>query len=365
MSNNMMQEKKRPLWKKVVRGLLGIILAVLLLVVLLVVVLTVTEYKPADEESIETEGKGQETLSVGDDLTVLSWNIGYGSLGDNADFFMDGGSGVKTADNDRTLENMEGINAEVSAIDPDIALFQEVDVKSFRSNWVDEADSIVSSMGDVSSTFAYNYRSLFIPYPIPPIGTVNAGILTTSKIDITESTRMQLPNPFTWPYRVGNLKRCISVNRMELEGSDKELVVVNLHLEAYDSGEGKAAQTAMLREVLQKEVDAGNYVIAAGDFNQIFSNVDSEFPIKDGMWEPGVIDVSDFGDDFQLLMDADTPSCRSLDQPYVDADKEDFQYYIIDGYIISNNLEVQSIETQDLGFTDSDHNPVVLKATLK
>ena len=92
--------------------------------------------------------------------------------------------------------------------------------------------------------------------------------------------------------------------------------------------------------------------------------MDSAFEVSDGMWEPGVIDVSDFGDDFQLLMDADTASCRSLDQPYEGADQDTFQYYIIDGYIVSNNIEVSSVETQDLGFEYSDHNPVVLKATL-
>jgi endonuclease/exonuclease/phosphatase family metal-dependent hydrolase len=365
MEKERKESKKRPLWKKIVKGVFGLIGAVLALAIVLVVVLTVTEYKPDEEEALEVQGSGSETMQVGDDLTVLTWNIGYGCLGETADFFMDGGSGVKTADKELTLENMEGINAEISAIDPDIAMFQEVDVSAFRSNWVDEADSIVQSMGNVSNTFAYNYRSLFIPYPIPPIGTVNAGILTTSKVDFTESTRLQLPNPFTWPYRVGNLKRCLSVNRIDLADTDKELVIVNLHLEAYDSGEGKAQQTAMLLEVLQEEVDAGNYVIAAGDFNQIFSNVESDFPINEGMWEPGVINVSDFGDDFNLLMDSDVPSCRSLDQPYAGADQDTFQYYIIDGYIVSNNIEVNSVETQDLGFVNSDHNPVVLKARLK
>lgn len=44
---------------------------------------------------------------------------------------------------------------------------------------------------------------------------------------------------------------------------------------AYDDGEGKLAQTKMLSDLLQKEVEKGNYVIAAGDFNQSFSNVDT------------------------------------------------------------------------------------------
>jgi len=45
-------------------------------------------------------------------------------------------------------------------------------------------------------------------------------------------------------------------------------VLVNLHLEAYDSGEGKIAQTKLLVEFLEQEYAKGNYVIAGGDFNQ-------------------------------------------------------------------------------------------------
>ena len=43
-------------------------------------------------------------------------------------------------------------------------------------------------------------------------------------------------------------------------------------------------------------------------------------------------------------MPTDTPSCRSLDQPLADAVSRDpkyFQYYVIDGYIVSGNLEVE------------------------
>ncbi len=69
---------------------------------------------------------------------------------------------------------------------------------------------------------------------------------------------------------------------MPIQGGTAELVLVNLHLEAYDDGEGKAAQTAQLAQLLQEERARGNYVIAGGDFNQSFSNVDtSMYPLQD------------------------------------------------------------------------------------
>ena len=125
-----------------------------------------------------------------------------------------------------------------------------------------------------TSSYAYNYKTLMVPYPLPPIGRVTSGIMTLSSFEVSDAERIQLPCPFSYPIRLCNLKRCLIVSRIPIAGSEHELVIVNLHLEAYDSGEGKAAQTRMLADILQNEAAAGNYVIAGGDFNQTFSNVD-------------------------------------------------------------------------------------------
>ena len=156
------------------------------------------------------------------------------------------------------------------------------------------------------------------------------------------------------------------VDRIPLEDSDKDLVIVNLHLEAYDSGEGKIAQTAMLKEILETEAEAGNYVIAGGDFNQSFSNVDtSAYPlVSEDMWQAGQIDVDEF-DNLTFVTDNSTPTCRSLDKPYEGADPDNFQYYMIDGFIVSDNIQVDEVSTIDTKFENTDHNPIQMKFTLK
>lgn len=370
MSKEKEKRDKKPwkTWQKVLLTVVIIVIGVPLLYVIFgLTLMTVTEYKPDDVEDVEVTGDASGNVETGTEYKIMTWNIGYGALGDNADFFLDGGSSVKTADKARTSANMEGIANEVAAINPDFLMMQEVDTKAARSNRVNEYEYVSDATGYVDNTFAYNYRVVFLPYPMPPIGKVNAGLATFANgFDITSATRVQLPNPFEWPWRQGNLKRCIVMNRVPVAGTDKELVVVNLHLEAYDSGEGKVAQTNMLREYLEAEVDAGNYVIAGGDFNQIFSDVDSSaYPVYEGMWQPGEIDVEDFMEHFTCVMDDAAPSCRSLDKAYVGADPETFQYYIIDGFIVSDNVEIVSYETQDLGFVNTDHNPVVLEFALE
>ena len=58
------------------------------------------------------------------------------------------------------------------------------------------------------------------------------------------------------------------------------------------------------------------------------------------------------------------PTCRLLNQPYDPSDVENTQYYVIDGYLISPNLNVERVETLDEGFAFSDHNPVLLTLTM-
>lgn len=357
-------KKRTSIFVKILR-VIGIVLgAILILAVGLIGYLSATEYKPAETESITANGTSGKALSVGDMVTVMGWNIGYGALGETADFFMDGGSMVRAQNREIVLTDMCAITEQIRSVNPDILMLQEIDRDSSRSHRVNEYGMLCDNLPAYQSAFANNYKVSYIPYPMPPLGKVDSGIATFAQYDMHENTRIQLPVPFSWPMRIINLKRCLLVSHIAVDGSDKELVVINLHLEAYDEGEGKRAQTQMLADLLKAEAQKGNYVIAGGDFNQVFSDTDTAaVPLYDGNWEAPVIDVSALGDGWTCLMDASTPSCRLLNRPYQGADKDTFQYYIIDGFIVSNNLTVESFETRDLGFVHSDHNPLVL--TLK
>ena len=75
---------------KPVRILLRIALVVLAAAaaaaVLAAAFLTVAEYRPDEVEPLTVSGEAERTLSVGEPVRVMTWNIGYGALGDNADF---------------------------------------------------------------------------------------------------------------------------------------------------------------------------------------------------------------------------------------------------------------------------------------
>ncbi len=338
-------------FKIILKVLVSLVLIVLVLVGAFLIYAAITTLHPEDKEDMTLSGEASSELKLGDTVKIMSWNVGYGSLGDNEDYFLDGGKNVNAQDKDRVEANLKDITSKINEINPDLFMVQEVDIKSKRSCKINEREYFEEklSLSKYVDSFAHNYKAGYVPYPFPTtIGHVEAGIMTFSKYDVTKSTRIQLPIAFSWPISMVNLKRCLLVDRVKIKDSDKELVIVNLHLEAYDDGEGKVKQTNMLKEVLNEEYEKGNYVIAGGDFNQTFSNIDqSKYPIYESSeWVPGKIDATEF-ENFNLVMDTTNPTCRLLNKPYKDADKDTFQYYMIDGFMVSKNITINSLETKN------------------
>lgn len=350
--------------KKVLK-ILGVILLVLVVAVVgLIAWLSITEFKPADREEapIPSVSIDPQTFS-GDTVRVLSFNTGYAGLGDNADFFMDGGKNIKSSDENRVRENLAEITALIEDTAADFTLLQEVDQDSSRTYRIDQTSGYFLGTG-LTASYAINYDCPFVPIPIPPMGRIRSGVETLTPWDIAEAERVSLPCPFKWPVSTANIKRCLLVTRTPIAGSDKELVLVNLHLEAYDDGEGKIEQTKVLLSVLQEEYEKGNYVIAGGDFNQTFPGSLEQYPVKDpSLWTPGILENGLLPEGWQFAYDTATPTCRLLNMPY-DPANEATQFYVIDGFIVSPNVEVTSVETLDLQFHASDHNPVLLEAVL-
>lgn len=351
--------------KKIGKVLLGLLGVIVLAAAALVLALTVLEYQPADIENLTiTGGSRSENVRAGQMLSIVTMNTGYGSLGREQDFFMDGGE-MTRPDSVETVE--KNLKATLSALEmqkADIYLLQEVDLDSYRSYWIDQADFYRRGLGK-NMAFAYNYKCEFVPFPWPPIGKVESGLATYTALNVTEATRESLPVPFSWPVRAANLKRCLLVERIPVEGTEHELVLINLHLEAYDDGEGKLAQTQQLMQILAAEYRNGNYVIAGGDFNQTFEGAADAYPLlSEDYWQPGRLSDDDLPKGFCYVYDASSPTCRLLNQPY-SGNRRGTQLYVIDGFIVSENLHVNHVETLDLNFESSDHNPVLLQVTLQ
>ncbi len=351
--------------------LVALIGVALLLFLLLLAFLSITEYKPADTEKLEIlhSERIQKKLNSEQSIRVLSWNLGYGALGAKQDFFMDHGTMVRPKTKAEVEENVSGILATIKELKADILLIQEVDIKSKRSYYINQQEKI-SEQENMAYASALNFKCEYVPYPIPTIGKVSSGLATYSSYEMSEATREKLPGTFSWPVSIAHLKRCLLVSRFPLSNG-KNLVLVNLHLEAFDSGEGRLAQTRALLKIIEDEYAKGNFVIAGGDFNQTFPNSRPEaFAFQEGRWHPGTLTQDMIPQGWSYASDDSEPTCRASHTVYTPAleneeIKKNWQYYLLDGFILSPNVELKTAKSINKDFLHSDHNPVYIEVVLK
>lgn len=350
--------------KKVVKFVLGIVLVIIALVAAGVGYLTAVEYRPEDVETLEVIGDASKKLSIKDKLSILTFNVGYGCNDKASDFFMDGGKKVLGESKEVVEKNMKGIQSIIEEQDTDVVFLQEIDKDSKRAYGVPQLEYAKDAFeGKGNLAYSRNYDCKYVPYPWPTTGRVNSGAVTLNSFEVTEASRYNLPTSYKWPVRACQLKRGLLVERVPLADSHKEVILINLHLEAYDTAEGKTAQTKVLVDLLQSEYEKGNYVIAGGDFNQSLPNAGilDKYPIiDDSYYVPEEMDASILPDSWQWAADASNPSARLLNMPF-DPNNKNTQYYVIDGFILSPNVKLETVDTINEKFEYSDHNPVKME----
>ena len=348
--------------KKILRIVIGVVLIIVALFVGLLIFLSIREYRPQAEEKVEVSD-GTKQLRQGDPFTVVTYNTGYAGLDCNEDFFMDGGFGVRPKNKKIIEENLAGIVSVLKDQDADCYFLQEIDLDSKRSYYIDQQKYYEENLG-LMGMYACNFKCDYVPYPFPPLGKVDSGLLSMTDYTVNSATRISLPESFQWPVKTCNLKRCMLETRIPLQGTEKELVLINFHLEAYDDGEGKLAQSKVLAEKLAEEYEKGNYVIAGGDFNQTFEEVES-FPVLDEEnWAPGTLRKDDIPEHFSFAVADHVPTCRLLNDTYK-GNYNESQVYILDGFIVSDNIKVVNVKTIDTAFQWADHQPVRLDVVLE
>lgn len=122
-------------------------------------------------------------------------------------------------------------------------------------------------LSNYNSTFGENFHSPYLPYPLHDMhGRVNAGIATLSKYKILSSTRHSLTVTNSLS-KLFDLDRCFVSNEFNTSDGNK-LIVVNIHMSAYDEGGViREKQLEELNSYLKKVKELGYYVIVGGDFN--------------------------------------------------------------------------------------------------
>ena len=339
----------------------------------------------ANETTNETNNETTEanTLTTGKKYSALTYNVGFGAYTPDFSFFMDGGKSSWAKSKESVLETIQGAGELAASKDPDFAMIEEVDLNSTRSYHVNEYNILKDCFPDYYYVFAQNYDSAFLFYPFTqPHGSSKSGIGLFSRYPVTSALRRSFPVSTSFT-KFFDLDRCYSISRVSVDNG-KELVIFALHMSAYGNSDAiREGQIAMLAADMQKEYEAGNYVLCGGDFNHdLKASADEENP------ETGKEDQSNSNSDreyeswaypfpreelpehFSFCLDQLSKeersnlwnSARNADMEYIPGET----YTVtLDGFIISDNIECLSYENINTGYSYSDHDPVYVEFKLK
>ena len=366
----------RAVLKKFLIVVLSLFLLLVILVCSYIVYMNSSYYRIEDNLSLEVINNQKISLEKDTEYSILTYNIGFGAYDQEYSFFMDVGAmkdgTVMTGKSSRgmsqenVLKNTKGSIHLINELATDFILLQEVDVKATRSYQINQKEMIENSLSHYGGVFALNFHAPYMLYPFyEPHGSVEAGLLTLSRYQISSAKRMSYPVDNGFFAKFFDLDRCFVITRYEV-GNDKELVLINNHMSAYDEdGIIRAKQLELLNAMMKQEYDQGNYVIVGGDFNHVL-NIDEEAFLSEQLVPSWVNSLSDeeLPDGMKIVNasnNLEVATCRASDIPYI---KGVNYMTILDGFIISDNI-VANAENIDADFMYSDHNPVKLTFKLK
>lgn len=369
---------------------IGIIIAVLVIAVGGYVGYVYLQYyriKDNVEINIDSQLSQTEVNDVIDSdgtYSIMTYNLGFGAYSPDFDFFMDEGtlkdetkikgSRGTAIDKKHVEDSINGALQLSKDLNTTFNFFQEVDTNSTRSYHINQYQMAKQYLNEKQSSFAVNFHSAYLFYPFnDPHGKVNSGIATFSKYKIESSTRysFDVSKDFS---KFFDLDRCFSVSYVNMNNG-KKLALINLHMSAYDKGGViRAKQMKQLEAFLSNLKEENCYVIAGGDFNHDlitynpdYSYTEDSLPFADSTIEirPDWVSfffnkdgTSEMPSDYKIVAADNAPTCRSADMAW---QKGKNFVTTIDGFIVSDNIEVIKVENINNDFAYSDHQPVLMQ----
>ncbi len=299
-------------------------------------------------------------------INVMTWNIGYGGLGAESDFSADGGKHYLPPSREIVDKNLAGIVAELKTATADMIILQETARPGAMTRGADILGAVGAALAGRDNAFSADLTMRVLP----PMLRFRHGLFSSANVAGIE--RETIPLPLEPQHILGLARRLyhMHVTRIPFSISDSggvsggEWTIVNVHLSAFD--EGADVRLAQLRAVVdyaEQEYSAGNHVIIGGDWNYEFHRPDWPATTEEQylFWlHPFPFEELPRG--WRAGYDRKVPTVRTNERPYRRG--ENFTT-VIDGFVVSPNVEIDSVETTDLDFQITDHQPVTARFTAK
>ncbi|MFT5799494.1 MAG: endonuclease/exonuclease/phosphatase family metal-dependent hydrolase [Candidatus Azotimanducaceae bacterium] len=324
--------------------------AIILGVAVICSVVVANRFRRIDYTDIEVRDPDQPLGRAGPNLSVLTWNIGYGALGKDANFYMDSGTSLRALSKPQIVMAAKAIADRLAQTPCDLLCLQEMAQAGFLTRNVDVRTVIDDLLPSRKRYFWSDLKTVFLPRLSHGMATYCAKLSDHCHV-------LDLPDADTLMLGVIKKPYVGMINRLPIADTDKAWVIINIHLPIFNmTPAARMAQLDRLFEVAQQDFAKGNYVIIAGDWNTRLcpTSFAHTSDLKRGS------DYTDFPQislpaGWHIKADPKTPTVRALHAAFSPG-----QTYttIFDGFVVSPNVRVSSLKTLDLGFAHSDHQPV-------
>ncbi len=344
-----------------------VILALVLLVLGYIAYLYISYHRIEDNTRLDIQQNTNNILQEGVEYSAITYNIGFGAYTPDFSFFMDGGTEARAKSKESVLAVIDLCIEDVKKWQPDFIFIQEADRNSTRSYHIDQFTILQKAFAEYAATFSTNYDSAYLFYPLTqPHGKSYAGLATFSRFHMESALRRSFPIA-TDINKFFDLDRCFSIHSLPV-ANGKNLYIYNAHLSAYvGTPELLAAQVNTLFGDMAAKYQEGHYVVVGGDFNMNLATGTSPFAP-----EKATSDWARLVFPFPLLpkgitfantyVDINIPTLRDSGETFT---KGKTLTSIVDGFFVSDNVEVTLVENVDANFAHSDHNPVRIRFVLK
>lgn len=324
-----------------------------------------SRYEIEESNNVPVQNQQNRVLYKGQILNLMLWNISYGGMPAEMDFFYSGGTQMMVKE-ERFHENFEAIKNQIAAAKDslDIILLQKVDTNSKRSYYQNQVEQLHQLLPEFEYSYCLNFSVPFIPVPLDkPIGKTHSGMMNFSRFKTDRTTRTPLnQKTYYWPKRLFTAQRCVNMTTYHL--GDKSLHILNAHLDSYDfQGEIRLAQLQKIWHVADSLEKRGDYIIIAGGWNMNPPEF-KKYRIKNGyLGKPSYpeIDSTIYFSNWTFEHRMDIPTSRSLREAYrhgaISSSIKDF-------FICSPNIGILEVNTAHQQFQHSDHQAVFLEVFL-
>jgi len=285
-------------------------------------------------------------------ITVLNWNIGYAGLGKESDFIMDGGENLLPPSVEIVEKNLTGIKGLLAGHKGDFVFIQEVSEPDMLNLGVDVLGGVKKTLAGSDWFFSYDFRTQFFPKS----SSLKHGLASFAFVQTNPVIMIRLPLE---PTRLqGLIQRQYHIQAREFtDVNGNEWALLNLHLSAFDEGGNvRMKQLSKVIDIAEEYYVRGVHVVIGGDWNMQLAPTDFVYTTKkEDLFWLAVFPHENVKPGWKIAVDPNVATVRSNERPY---HRGENYTTIIDGFLVSPNVDIVSVKTINTDFEYTDHQPV-------